>query len=273
MIPRREEDWLKSASRPVKPVQIDASAPNVARVWNFLVGGHDNYEVDRRVARQLVSAAPVMGQVAAASRAFLHRVVTYLAAEAEVRQFIDIGTGMPTTGNTHEVAQSVHPACRVVLVDNDPVVIAHARALLRSTAEGATSYLEADARDTEAILAGAREILDLSSPVAIVMIDLLNFLDDAGGPVARLMAALPSGSYLAIMHPAADRRLEAAARRWNQVSPIPVFLREHSEFAGWFGDFDLVDPGIVEVHQWRPAADDPECPDGMPLLGAVGRKR
>jgi hypothetical protein len=166
----------------------------------------------------------------------------------------------------------VDPACRIVLVDNDPVVIAHARALLRSTAEGATTYLEADARDTEAILAGAREILDLSRPVGVVMSDLLNFLQDAAGPVARLMAALPSASYLAIMHPGADARLIPAARRWNQVSPVPTFLRDPEELASLLDGLDLVEPGIVEVHQWRPAAGDAEFPDGMPMLGAVARK-
>jgi hypothetical protein len=266
------EEWLKAASRAVKPVQIDATAPNIARVWNFLVGGRDNFEVDRRAAKQLVAAAPVMGQVPAASRAFLRRVVTYLAGEVGIGQFLDVGTGMPTVGNTHEVARAVHPGCRVVLVDNDPVVIAHARALLRSAGEGATSYLEADARDTQAVLAGARETLDLTQPVAVVMINLLNFLQEAAGPLARLMAAMPSGSYLAIMHPAADARLAPAGRRWNQLSPVPVYLRDYDEVASWLDGLDLVDPGLVQVHRWRPAAGDPEFPEGMPLLGAVARK-
>jgi hypothetical protein len=237
-----------------------------------MVGGRDNYDVDRRVANQLLTAAPLMKQAAPASRAFLRRVVSFLAGEAGIGQFLDVGTGLPTEGNTHEVAQTVNPACRVVLVDNDPVVISHARALLRSTDEGATSYLEADAADTPTILAGAAEILDLSRPVAVVMIDLLNFMEDAAGPVAKLMAAVPSGSYLAIMHPDTDERLAVAARRWNRVSPVPVFLRDAAEVARWFGGLDLVEPGIVEVHKWRPEAGDPECPDGMPLLGVVARK-
>jgi hypothetical protein len=266
------EEWLKATGRPVKSAQIDASAPNIARVWNFMVGGRDNYDVDRRVGNQLLNAAPFMEQAAPASRAFLRRVVRYLAGEAGIEQFLDVGTGLPTAGNTHEIAQAVRPACRVVLVDNDPVVISHARALLRSTDEGATSYLEADAADTPALVAGAGEILDLSRPVAVVMIDLLNFIEDAAGPVARLMAAMPSGSYLAIMHPLADDRLAVAARRWNRVSPIPVFLRGVDEVAAWFDGLDLVEPGIVEVDQWRPEAGDPECRDGMPLLGVVARK-
>src|ERR1700742_5094847 len=141
----------------MKAARVDPSVPNVARVWNYLVGGRDNFEADRQAAKQLLAAAPVMEQVAPASRAFLRRAVTYLAAEAGIRQFLDIGTGMPTAGNTHEVAQAVDPACRVVYVDNDPVVLAHARAGLRSDADGATSYLEADARDTKAVIAGASE--------------------------------------------------------------------------------------------------------------------
>ena len=132
------EEWLKAVSRPIRAAQVDPSLPNVARVWNYLVGGRDNFEADRQAAKQLVAAAPVMEQVAPASRAFLRRAVTYLAAEAGIRQFLDIGTGMPTAGNTHEVAQAVDPSCRIVYVDNDPVVLAHARAGLRSTSEGAT---------------------------------------------------------------------------------------------------------------------------------------
>ena len=173
------EDWLKATSRPVKPARVDSSVPNVARVWNYLIGGRDNFEADRQAAKQLVAASPVMAQAAPASRAFLRRAVTYLAAEAGVRQFLDIGTGLPTAGNTHEVAQAVDPSCRVVYVDNDPVVLSHARAGLRSSAEGTTSYLDADARDTCAIVAGASATLDLARPVGVIMIDILNFLEDA----------------------------------------------------------------------------------------------
>jgi hypothetical protein len=237
-----------------------------------MVGGRDNFEVDRKAAAQLLSAAPVLMQAVPASRAFLRRVVTYLAVEAGIRQFLDIGTGLPTAGNTHEVAQAVDPACRVVLVDNDPVVLSHSRALLRSADAGTTSYLDADATDTAVILARAQEILDLSRPVAVIMIDLLNFIADPTGPVTRLMAALPEGSYLAVMHPVAEERLELAARRWNSISPVPIFLRDPGAVAAWFADLDLVDPGIVELHRWRPEPGDPECPDGMPLLGALGRK-
>ena len=266
------EEWLRATSRPIKAVRVDSSVPNVARVWNYLVGGRDNFEADRQAARQLIALAPVMGQVGLASRAFLRRTVTYLAAEAGIRQFLDIGTGIPTAGNTHEVAQAVNPACRVVYVDNDPVVLSHARARLRTSVEGATSYLDADARDTRAIVAGACATLDLSLPVGVIMIDILNFLQDAADVVARLAAAVCPGSYLAVMQPSTDQRLAAPARRWNQLAATPVFLRDRDQVARWFTGLELVDPGIVEVHQWRPAPGDPDYPDGMPLFGAVARK-
>jgi hypothetical protein len=266
------EEWLKAASRPIRAPRVDPSRPNVARVWNYLVGGRDNFEADRQAARQLVAAAPVMEQVAPASRAFLGRAVTYLAAEAGIRQFLDIGTGMPTAGNTHEVAQAVDPSCRIVYVDNDPVVLSHARAGLRSADEGATGYLDADARDTRAVIAGAGATLDLARPVGVIMIDILNFLEDAADVVARLAAAVPAGSYLAVMQPSSDERLTVAARRWNQLAAIPVFLRDHDQVARWFAGLELVDPGIIEVHKWRPDPGDQDFPEGMPLLGAVARK-
>ena len=266
------EEWLKATSRPIRAAHVDSSVPNLARVWNYLLGGRDNFEADRQAAKQLVAAAPVMGQVAPASRAFLRRTVTYLASEAGIRQFLDIGTGMPTAGNTHEVAQAVDPTCRVVYVDNDPVVLSHARALLRSSAEGATSYLDADARDTPAVLAGACATLDLARPVGVIMIDILNFLEDAADVLARFAAAVAAGSYLAIMQPSRDERLTVAARRWNQLAATPVFLRDRDQVARWLTGLELIGPGIVEVHRWRPAPGDPDFPAGMPLLGAVARK-
>ena len=265
------EEWLKAASRTIRAARVDPSMPNVARVWNYLVGGRDNFEADRQAARQLIAAAPVMEHVAPASRAFLRRAVTYLAEEG-IRQFLDIGTGMPTAGNTHEVAQAIDPSCRIVYVDNDPVVLSHARAGLRSSAEGATSYLDADARDTKTIVAGASETLDFDRPVGVIMIDILNFLEDAGDVLSRLAAAVPAGSYLAAMQPTRDERLIVAARRWNQLAATPVILRDRDQVVRWFTGLELVDPGIVEVHQWRPAPGDSDYPGGMPLLGAVARK-
>jgi hypothetical protein len=266
------DEWLKAASRPIKPVRVDSSVPNVARVWNFLIGGRDNFDMDRRAARQLVAVSPVMAWLPSASRAFLRRTVRYLADEAGIRQFLDIGTGMPSAGNTYEVAQAVDPSCRIVLVDNDPVVLSHARALLRPSGEGAISYVDADARDTQAVIDGARATLDLTRPVGVIMIDLLNFLEDAAGVVARLATALPAGSYLSVMQPSRDERLAVAARRWNQLAESPVYLRDRDEIACWFTGLELVDPGIVAADQWRPASGDPEFPDDIPLLGAVARK-
>ena len=269
------DEWLKRTSRPVKHQHIDTTAPNVARVWNYLIGGRDNFEADRRAAEQLAAAAPVMADVAPASRAFLRRVVRYLAAEAGIRQFLDIGTGIPTAGNTHEIAQSVDTTCRVVYVDNDPVVLAHARALLRSRPEGVTSYIDADAREPGKIIASAQETLDFDQPVAIVMIHILNYIEgpaEVAAIVGTLTAALPSGGHLAIMHPAADKRLVAAQQRWNQLAPIRLWLRDRTELASWLTGLELVDPGIVELDKWRPAGSDPVYPNGMPIYGVVARK-
>ncbi len=267
------EDWLRvAASRSVYSARVDSSMPNEARVWDSLTGGRDNFEIDRSVARQLVAASPVMAQAGQASRAFQRRVVTYLAAEAGIRQFLDIGTGLPAEVSTHSVAQAVDSSCRVVYVDNDPVVLAHARAWLRPSGGATASYIEADARDTRGILDGAGQTLDLAEPVGLVMILVLEFVEDAAGALAGLVAALPSRSYVAVLHPVRDDRLAVAARRWNQVGTLPIFLRDRAEVAGWFTGLELVEPGLVEAHQWRPAPGDRDYPDGMPLLGAVARK-
>ena len=267
------EEWVRLTSRPMRPVRIDTNVPNVARVWNYLVGGRDNFEADRRAAKLLVSVAPAIAEFGPASRAFLRRTVTYLAAEAGIRQFLDVGTGMPTAGNTHEVAQAVDPACRVVYVDNDPVVLSHARALLRS-AEGGVSFLDADARDPASVIAGAARTLDLTQPVGIVMIDILNFLEDPDGVLAGLVGAVPSGSYLVVMQPTPDELLAIARERWNHISPVPVILRDRATVERWFADLDLdlVEPGLVQVHRWRPEPADLDCSDTLPLLGAVARK-
>lgn len=253
-------EWFEAASRPVRPVQVDSSVPNVARVRNFLIGGRDNFEADRRAARRLVAASPIMAQAGRASLAFLRRAVSYLAAEAGIRQFLDIGTGMPAAGNTLEVAQAADPSCRIVYVDSDPVVLSHARALLRSTPQGATSYLQADPGDTEALMAGTGATLDLGRPVCVIMIDILSLLEDAGDVLARIAAAVAAGSYLTVVQPARDERLAPAARRWNQVAATPVFLRDRDQVAGWLAGLEVVAPGLVEVHQWRPDGRDPAVP-------------
>ncbi len=201
------EEWLKEATRPVRQAPIDPNVPNVARVWNYLVGGRDNFEVDRKAARQLISAAPVMEHVGIASRAFLRRTVTHLARDRGIRQFLDIGTGLPTAGNTHEIAQAIAPASRIVYVDNDPVVRSHARALLRSAPGGVASYVDADARNPALILKEAAATLSLSQPVAVIMIDILNFIPDdeqVRSILGVLIDSLAGGSYLVVMQPASD---------------------------------------------------------------------
>jgi len=252
--------------------------PNVARVWNYLIGGRDNFAADRFAARQLIDCAPVMEEVGPASRAFLYRVVSYLAAEAGVRQFLDIGTGIPTGGNTHEVAQAVAPDCRIVYVDNDPVVLAHARALLRSSPEGVTSYLDADAREPGKIIEAARETLDFDQPAALVLIHVLTFIEGAVGDIAciirTLLDAVPSGSYIAITQPASDldEALIRAQRRWNEMAPTPMWLRDRATVTSWFDGLELIEPGVVELNRWRPTGDDPRCDGVLPVYGAVGRK-
>jgi hypothetical protein len=262
----------------VRFTKIDPTVPNVARVWNYLAGGRDNFAADRSAAHQLIEAAPVMEAMGPASRAFLRRVVSYLAADAGVRQFLDVGTGIPTAGNTHEVAQSVAPRSRIVLVDNDPVVLVHARALLRSSPEGVTSYLDADIREPVKIVEAARETLDFEQPVALVLIDVLNFIEGTAGEIAAilrpLLDAAPSGSYLALTQAASDldRTLITAQRRWNEMATTPVWLRDRAAVASWFDGLELIEPGLVEVDKWRPAEGDPVYDGVLPLYGAVGRK-
>jgi O-methyltransferase involved in polyketide biosynthesis len=269
------DNWLRQASRPVRPVKIDIDAPNIARVWNYLSGGRDNFEADRRVAKLLISVAPEVAEFGPVTRAFLRRTVTYLAAEAGLRQFLDVGPGLPTGGNTHEAAQAIDPACRVVYVDNDPVVLSHARAALRSAA-GGVSFLDADARDPAAVIKGAGQTLDLTEPVAIMMTYILNFISDADADamLASLVGAVPSGSYLVVMQPTPDGLLAVAGERWNNISPVPVILRDRATVERWFTDLglNLVEPGLVRLNQWRPEPDDPDCSETLPLLGAVAVK-
>jgi O-methyltransferase involved in polyketide biosynthesis len=224
-----------------------------------------------------MEVAPVIRVAALASRAFLARAVRYLAGQAGIRQFLDIGTGLPTAGNTHEVAQSVAAECRVVYVDNDPVVLTHARALLTSAPAGATSYIDADARDPDAIIAEAGAVLDFTEPVAIIMVDLLNFIDNddvARAATAALTAAAPSGSYLTIMHPASDLdpALLEAGQRWNQLAAHRVRLRSRQEVAGFLAGLELVEPGLVTLPEWRPEPGGLTHGQLIPLYGAVARK-
>jgi hypothetical protein len=220
-----------------------------------------------------------MAEAGPVTRAFHGRVVRFLA-ESGIRQFLDIGTGLPTAGNTHEVAQDVAPESRIVYVDNDPIVLAHARALLTSHPEGATNYIEADAREPEKIIEEARLTLDLGQPVAVILIDILNFITStemAAEVVRALRDAVAPGSYLAVMHPASDLdpTLAGAALRWNQMVPTPIALRARAEVAAWADGLEVLEPGMVQVTQWRPEEGQPpreEPPPVMPFYGFVARK-
>jgi len=238
----------------------------MARVYDYWLGGKDNFAADREAAEQAIAANPGILRDVRANRAFLARAVRYLAAERGIRQFLDIGTGIPTANNTHEVAQSVAPECRVVYVDNDPVVLVHARALLASDARGATAYIDADLRDTRKILHGAARTLDFSRPVAVTLLAILHLIRDEDDPhqiVATLMAAVPPGSYLVISHPASDIRPAAVAemsRRMNaRLGPTRGTLRDQAAVTRFFDGLALVEPGVLQPQWWRPPAATSEA--------------
>ncbi len=257
---------------------IDTTVPHSARIWNYWLGGKDNYAVDRQAGEMTIAVLPEIVDIARESRRFLVRVVRYLAADAGIRQFLDVGTGLPTVNNTHEVAQGVAPESRVVYVDNDPLVLTHARALLTSSPEGATSYIEADARDVGTILRGAAATLDLTRPVAITMLGILPFIgddDEAKEIVRRLLAAVPAGSYLAITHSTSEvsgERVVEAVRQWNQVAPTPYHLRTPAQIAAFFEGLELIEPGVVPCPRWRPDPQDAASVKDMDEFCALGRR-
>jgi hypothetical protein len=271
------DDWGEDATRRAKAAQIDTTVPNAARVADYLYGGQNNFQADRKAAQSLAVAAPVIADIAPAVLAFQQRVLRFLVAEAGIRQILDIGTGLPLVGNTHEVAQSLAPECRIAYVDSDPMVLAHARALMKSAPEGAVGYVDADVRDSGAIIAGALETLDFSQPVAILLLFTLAYVEDpeAAEVVPSLMAALPSGSYAAIYHLASDLdpALEEAVRQWNAMMPTqPLTLRSAARVAGLAAGLDPVPPGLVPVTEWRPDPDDPGFVHAIPVHALVGRK-
>ena len=272
------DDWEEAETRRAKAALISTAVPNAARVVDFMYGGQNNFEADRRAARALVKTAPVVADIAPAARAFQRRVLRYLVAGAGIRQFLDIGTGLPLVGSTHELAQSLAPECRVVYVDNDPMVLAHARALLVSAPGGEVGYVDAEVRDPDSIIAGARATLDFSRPVAVLLLFTLAYVGDdaeASGIVSSLMAAVPSGSYLALYHLAGDvdPDLAEAASQWNTMMPAqPITLRSHAEVADLATGLDLVLPGLTPVTAWRPAADDPQFDRAVPVYGLAARK-
>ena len=260
--------------------KLNTSVPHSARVWNYWLGGKDNFKADRQVGDQFAGLYPDITAVARSSRAFLTRAVTYLAAEAGIRQFLDIGTGLPTVDNTHEVAQAAAPEARIVYVDNDPLVLAHARALLTSKPEGATEYIDANLHDPAAILDRATQTtLDLSEPVGLILMNILGHvadLDEATRIVQRLMSALPSGSYLVtadgtnvIDGPA----FEAAIDVWNANASLSYHLRSPEQLATFLTGLEVLEPGLVPCNRWRPRPGaEPDELREVDEFGAVARK-
>ena len=257
---------------------FDAHLAHPARVYDYWLGGKDNFEADRIAGEETIAAYPAIRASARANRAFLARTVRYLTAEAGIRQFLDLGTGLPTASNTHEVAQDIAPESRIVYVDNDPLVLSHARALLTSSPEGRTAYLDADLRDTDRILEQAAETLDFGQPVAIMLLAILHYIPDLGEAraiVGRLLSAVPSGSYVTISHAASDISPEAMAemiRRMNQhLAEGNHVGRTREVVAGFFDDLELLEPGVVKVTEWRPASQV-EAEGPTSLWGGVARK-
>jgi hypothetical protein len=257
--------------------EIDTTVAHPARVYDYWLGGKDNFAADREAAERVLAATPGLRFRVRANRAFLARAVRYLAAEAGIRQFLDIGTGIPSANNTHEVAQDAAADSRIVYVDNDPIVLSHARALLASTPQGSTQYIDGDMRDAAAIVEGASRTLDFSQPTALMLLGILHLVQDSEAPyeiVASLMDALPPGSYLAISHPALDigPGQAEAMKRYNERVSTPQTLRTRDQVARFFEGLEMVPPGLVYVHSWRPGPGDIAPADGVSAHGGVARK-
>ena len=279
-----EMDWATSDPHEPgnPPVDLDTDQPHPARVYDYLLGGKDNFAADRAAAEAGLRANPNSRIPPRENRAFLGRVVRYLAGEAGIRQFLDIGTGIPTSPNVHEVAQDIQPRARIVYVDNDPIVLTQARALLTTGPQGRTAYIDADLRDIDAILGSAdlQRTLDLSQPVGLLLIAVLHFIPDEDDPwalAAQLLAALPSGSYLALSHltgdfdPAAWAGVVAVYRR----SGVTMQVRRKPDIDRFFAGLDLIDPGVVSLPRWRPDPSDvgrPPSDAAVSVYGGVARK-
>ncbi|MFL1430680.1 MULTISPECIES: SAM-dependent methyltransferase [unclassified Nocardiopsis] len=258
-----------------RPPAIDTTRTHSARIWNYWMGGKDHYPIDRIAGDAVAAGFPEIVDLARTSRKFLIRVVTHLTQEAGIRQFLDIGTGMPTANNTHEVAQAIAPESRVVYVDNDPLVLAHARALLVGTPEGATDYIDADLRDPDTILERAAKTLDFDQPVALMLMGILGHIpeDDVQPIVRRLLDALPSGSYLASYDGAnTSEAYNKAIEVGNEQGDVPYLLRSPEFIAARFEGLELLEPGVVPCPRWRPAPLEAHTKRGLDQYGGVGRK-
>ena len=265
----------------MEPIDLQTDRPHPARVYDYLLGGKDNFAADRAAAEQGIKANPASRTPPRENRAFLRRAVRFLAAERGIDQFLDIGTGIPSAPNVHHVAQEVNPAARIVYVDNDPIVLAHARALLTSSRAGRTEYIQADLRDVDSILDAPqlRATLDLDRPVGLLLIAILHFIGDADDPegiVARLLAALPPGSHLVLSHLTGDFAPEA----WEHVaaiyrrSGVTMQVRSRDRIEGFFTGLELADPGLELVNRWRPdgpAGEARPTDAEVSVYGGVGR--
>ena len=256
---------------------IDTTIPHSARIWNYWLGGKDNYPVDREAGEQFVKVFPGIVAEARANRQFLARAIHYLVTEADIDQFLDVGTGLPTVDNTHEVLQRLDPACRIVYIDNDPLVLAHARALLTSTPEGVTDYVDADLRDPDKILDAAAGTLDFSQPIALILSGIMGHVADneaAHEIVCRLVDRLPSGSYLMLQDGTIVSQENAdALEDYNQSGAVPYYLRTPEQIADFFAGLDVVEPGVVPIQTWRPDVNPAEPKAHVDTFGGIGRKR
>ncbi len=255
--------------------RIDTTVPHSARIWNYWLGGKDNYAADRAAGDAYTKVFPRITGIARASRYFLTRVVRYLAGDAGVRQFLDIGTGLPTADNTHEVAQRVAPESKIVYVDNDPLVLAHARALLTSSPKGSCDYLDADLRDPAKILHEAAAILDFAQPVALMLMGIIGHIDDDAHPITRqLVSGLPPGSFLALYDGSnVSPAFNQAQDGYNQTGAAPYYLRSPAQIARFFDGLDLVPPGVVPCSRWRPGHSPFGTPPESETYGGLARKR
>jgi O-methyltransferase involved in polyketide biosynthesis len=274
---RRSGDVSEGHTRSAGSARLNTGVAHNARVWNYWIGGKDNYEVDQQVGEHVAGMFPLIREIARADRWFLGRAVRFLAEERGIRQFLDIGTGLPTADNTHEIAQRIAPESRIVYVDNDPIVLVHARTLLTGSTDGVTDYVDADVHDPDAILERAARTLDFGRPVAVMMLGILNFVLDVEAArhiVRRIMAEVPSGSYLVLTHPTHDSEVGGegqipAMKFWNENATPPITARSGKEIAAFFEGLDLLEPGLVSCSQWRA---EPGSPAVVPQYGAVAVK-
>jgi len=273
-------DWMSGDQSPPPSAELRPEIPHPARMYDYYLGGKDNFPADRAAAEKVLALSPLVRISALANRAFLQRAVRTLAAEHGIRQFLDIGTGIPSAGNTHEIAQAVDPTAKVAYLDNDPIVLVHGRALLSGAQQGSVSVLQADLRDPEAILAdpAVRELLDLGQPVAVLLFAILHFIDDADDPYAivrTLIDALPSGSFLALSHGTADfidpeRAAKGPAVYRNATAQLT--MRSHPQVLRFFDGLELLEPGLVTAPQWRPDQAPQDTDSQVAIWSGVARK-